>query len=216
MERVSPGHCIQGRGIPQTFRILPGPAVRISIRVAAGAGNPPPPHHRLQCGVEQNLAQQLLVPQRILANLDIGNLLQGLGVVTGHCEIQRIVDVKSRSIGGELDGSRIMPQLHRAAVSQFAVVIIHHIADIHIIGPGEDGADRFGIGRNGCFPWIGDHEDAGEGIHRHRHATSAFTGTGRQHANKRHDRTFTAIHMRTRANVRQIGLGACRVDRNLT
>ena len=81
---MRPGHAVEGGCVPQAFGVLPGPAVGIAVGMAAGARNPAPPDHRLQCRIKQDLPAEISSPSGFSQTLIVARLR-----TVSHCRRRR-------------------------------------------------------------------------------------------------------------------------------
>ena len=174
VDGVGVRHAEQGHGVSQPLGIVPCPTVGVPVGVTARATDPPPAHHRFERGVEQPLAFQLLGGQGGFAHGDLRHPLVILRVVDPQVEVERVVDVALGPVGREPHGTGVVTQPEHAPKRQFAVVVVEHLRDEGVVGPGKDRHHLLSVGRDGGFPGIRHHERPHEGIHGEGFAAGFF------------------------------------------
>ena len=99
VQRVRPCQPEQWRCGSQSLGVLPRASVGIPVGVAAGTADPTAADHRLQCGVEQDLAAVQFGRQRVLGDRDRGQGAGGIGVVGDDIEVECVVDEEPEPVG---------------------------------------------------------------------------------------------------------------------
>ena len=215
VDGVGVRHAEQGHGVSQPLGIVPCPTVGVPVGVTARATDPPPAHHRFERGVEQPLAFQLLGGQGGFAHGDLRHPLVILRVVDPQVEVERVVDVALGPVGREPHGTGVVTQPEHAPKRQFAVVVVEHLRDEGVVGPGKDRHHLLSIGRDGGFPGVRHHERPHEGIHGEGLAAGFFARGEIDDRDIRQHRPLSLVDGDPRADMGNIRLPAGGVEHEL-